>query len=358
MILPPKTIIKIGNCKDVIQTMPENSVQSVITSPPYYGLRDYGTGKWIGGDPKCLHMRTTKIGKTVKTITGHQGMYDQGSVVGDAIYKTTCPKCGAVRDDEQLGLEETPELYISSLVSVFAEVHRVLREDGTVWVNLGDSYYNYRPKGGQSMPKQTVSKTAQDLPSYNPKRANKLHNYKEKDLIGIPWKFAFAMREFGWYLRQDIIWHKPNPMPESVKDRCTKAHEYIFLFSKNKKYYFSNEEIKEPCKYPNDDRGSRGDARRGTNMNSMSGKNGLKKNKRSVWTVTTKPYKKAHFATYPIDLIEPCVLASCPPQRYILDPFAGAGTTGLVAKKNNRHSVLIELNPDYKKLIEERLRDG
>lgn len=301
--------------------MPDESIQSVITSPPYYGLRDYGTGKWIGGDVNCPHKRTTKIGKTVKTITGHQGMYDQGSVVGDAIYKSVCPKCGAVRSDEQLGLEETPELYISSLVSVFAEVHRVLRNDGTVWVNLGDTYG------------------------------------KEKGLIGIPWKFAFAMQEFGWYLRQDIIWHKPNPMPESVKDRCTKAHEYIFLFSKNKSYYFDNEAIKEPCKYPNDDRGSRGDARRGTKMNSMSGKNGLKKNKRSVWTVSTKPYKKAHFATYPIDLIEPCVLASCPPQRYILDPFAGAGTTGLVAKMHNRHSVMIELNPDYKELIEERIQD-
>ena len=301
--------------------MPDESIQSVITSPPYYGLRDYGTGKWIGGDVNCPHKRTTKIGKTVKTITGHQGMYDQGSVVGDAIYKSVCPKCGAVRDDQQLGLEETPELYISSLVSVFAEVHRVLRNDGTVWVNLGDTYG------------------------------------KEKGLIGIPWKFAFAMQEFGWYLRQDIIWHKPNPMPESVKDRCTKAHEYIFLFSKNKSYYFDNEAIKEPCKYPNDDRGSRGDARRGTKMNSMSGKNGLKKNKRSVWTVSTKPYKKAHFATYPIDLIEPCVLASCPPQRYILDPFAGAGTTGLVAKMHNRHSVMIELNPDYKELIEERIQD-
>ena len=301
--------------------MPDELIQSVITSPPYYGLRDYGTGKWIGGDVNCPHKRTTKIGKTVKTITGHQGMYDQGSVVGDAIYKSVCPKCGAVRSDEQLGLEETPELYISSLVSVFAEVHRVLRDDGTVWVNLGDTYG------------------------------------KEKNLISIPWKFAFAMQEFGWYLRQDIIWHKPNPMPESVKDRCTKAHEYIFLFSKNKSYYFDNEAIKEPCKYPNDNRGSRGDARRGTKMNSMSGKNGLKKNKRSVWTVSTKPYKKAHFATYPIDLIEPCVLASCPPQRYILDPFAGAGTTGLVAKMHNRHSVMIELNPDYKELIEERIQD-
>ena len=321
MVLPPKTIIKIGDCKDILQTMPKKSIQAVITSPPYYGLRDYGTGKWVGGDSNCPHKRTTKIGKTVKTITGHQGMYDQGSVVGDAIYKKTCPKCGAVRDDQQLGLEETPELYISSLVSVFAEVHRVLRNDGTVWVNLGDTYG------------------------------------KEKGLIGIPWKFAFAMQEFGWYLRQDIIWHKPNPMPESVKDRCTKAHEYIFLFSKDKNYYFDNEAIKEPCKYPNDDRGSRGDVRRGTKMNSMSGKNGLKKNKRSVWTVSTKPYKKAHFATYPIDLIEPCVLASCPPQRYILDPFAGAGTTGLVAKMHNRHSVMIELNPDYKKLIEERIRD-
>ena len=182
--------LRIGSCLKVLQELPDNYFHTCVTSPPYWGLRDYGTGKWVGGDVNCPHKRTTKIGKTVKTITGHQGMYDQGSVVGDAIYKSVCPKCGAVRIDEQLGLEETPELYINNLVNVFAKVYRVLRNDGTVWVNLGDTYG------------------------------------KEKSLIGIPWKFAFAMQEFGWYLRQDIIWHKPNPMPESVKDRCTKSHEY------------------------------------------------------------------------------------------------------------------------------------
>ena len=273
--------IKKGNCLDVLKTLPKKHFHTCVTSPPYWGLRDYQT-------------------------------------------------------DGQLGLEETPEEYVQSLVGVFQDVRRVLRDDGTVWLNLGDSYYNYRPGKGQELPKQTVSKTNQDLPVTVSRRANKQEGLKEKDLVGIPWRVAFALQADGWYLRQDIIWHKPNPMPESVEDRCTKSHEYIFLLSKNKKYFYDHKEIKEKA------------------VDEMVCE---KKNKRSVWTVITKPYAKAHFATYPPDLIEPCILAGCPKDGFVLDPFGGAGTTGLVADRLDRNCVLIELNGDYAEIAEERLND-
>jgi len=289
-----------GECRKVLQSMDANSINTCVTSPPYYGLRDYGV-------------------------------------------------------DGQIGLEQTPEEYVDAMVSVFREVHRVLRDDGTLWLNIGDSYYNYRPGKGQSMPKQSVSASKQDLPDNCPRRGNKLEGLKEKDLIGIPWMLAFALRADGWHLRQDIIWNKPNPMPESVKDRCTKAHEYIFLFSKQPRYYFDADAIKEPAIYAGDNRGARKDSRRGTKMNSMSGVTGEFKNKRSVWTVTTKPYKGAHFATFPKDLIQPCILAGAPEGGKVLDPFAGSGTTLAVAVENNRHGVGIELNPDYVKLAFSRL---
>jgi DNA modification methylase len=309
-----------GDCRETLKELPEKCINTCITSPPYWGLRDYGTGEWIGGDPNCPHMRTTKISKD--TSTGHKAMFEQGNVVGDAIYKNECPKCGAVRKDSQLGLEETPEEFVENLVKVFREVKRVLRDDGTVWLNLGDSYYNYRPGKGQAPPKQTVSNTNQDLPKEVARRANKIEGLKEKDLVGIPWRVAFALQSDGWYLRQDIIWHKPNPMPESVQDRCTKSHEYIFLLSKNPKYYFDNEAIKEDAEPE-------------------------KRNKRSVWTITTKPFKGAHFAVFPSDLIEPCILAGCPKDGVVLDPFMGSGTTGMVAQELGRKWIGCELNPEY-----------
>ncbi|BCU95894.1 MAG: hypothetical protein CM15mV10_2830 [uncultured marine virus] len=241
-----KDTILFGDCKETLSAFLPQSARTCVTSPPYYGLRDYGTATWIGGDPNCNHRRDSKV-KPENCNTGHKN-HDEMAGVGDAIYKTVCPKCGAIRQDSQIGLEETPEEYIENLVNVFRSVRDVLTDDGTLWVNLGDSYYNYRPGKGQSYPKQSVSKTKQDLPDECNKRGNKLDGLKEKDLIGIPWMFAFAMRKDGWYLRQDIIWHKPNPMPESVKDRCTKSHEYIFLFSKNRKYFYDNEAIKEPVK--------------------------------------------------------------------------------------------------------------
>ncbi len=289
-----------GECRKVLQSMEAQSINTCVTSPPYYGLRDYGV-------------------------------------------------------DGQIGLEQTPDEYVTAMVEVFREVHRVLRDDGTLWLNIGDSYYNYRPGKGQSMPKQSVSATKQDLPDSCPRRGNKLEGIKEKDLIGIPWMLAFALRADGWHLRQDIIWHKPNPMPESVKDRCTKAHEYIFLLTKQPRYYFDADAIKEPAIYAGDNRGARKDSRRGTSMNSVSGVTGDFKNKRSVWSVTTKPYRGAHFATFPPDLIEPCVLAGSPVGGSVLDPFAGSGTTLAVAQQHGRKGVGIELNPEYVKLAFARL---
>ena len=346
-----------GDCRETLKTVTNSSVQMCVTSPPYYGLRDYGTGTWIGGDSNCNHMRDTKVNPS-NCITGHKN-HDKMAGVGDAIYKTKCPKCGAVRQDSQIGLEQTPEEYIDQLVQVFREVHRVLKDDGTLWVNIGDSYYNYRSGKGQALPKQTVSKTNQDLPQVNPKRGNKLKGLKEKDLIGIPFMLAFALRNDGWYLRQDIIWHKPNPMPESVRDRCTKSHEYIFLLSKSRSYYYNHEAIKEPVKQDwgtrNRDNGKYHKAGTGLSPHTGLTKSYTTKNKRSVWSVTNRPYKQAHFATFPPDLILPPILAGSREGDIVLDPFMGSGTTAMVAVQNKRHYIGCELNEDYGELIDSRM---
>tara|TARA_R100001129_G_scaffold56398_1_gene38825 strand:+ start:850 stop:1938 length:1089 start_codon:yes stop_codon:yes gene_type:complete len=346
--------IKIGDCIEVLKTLPKNHFDTVVTSPPYYGLRDYNTGTWVGGDPNCPHKRLTKISKD--TATGHANMYDHGDVVGDAIYRQKCPICGAERQDSQIGLELTPQDYVRRLVEVFRGVRDTLKEDGTVWLNLGDTYHNYRADGLNV--KQTLHKDKHDQPEVSPNRANKIQGLKEKDLMGIPWRVAFALQEDGWYLRQDIIWHKPNPMPESVKDRCTKAHEYIFLLSKNSHYYFDNEAIQEEAKdWGTRDRSNGKYHNEGTGLSPHTGleKSYETKNKRSVWTVNTKPYKEAHFAVFPTDLIEPCIKAGCPKDGHVLDPFGGSGTTGLVADRLNRNATIIELNKDYVEIAEDRL---
>jgi len=253
-----------------LKLLADQSVNTCVTSPPYWGLRDYNGEK------------------------------------------------------EQLGLEATPQEFVDNLVAVFSEVKRVLRDDGTVWLNLGDTY-------------------------------------KKSNLVGIPWRVALALQEDGWYLRQDIIWSKPNPMPESIKNRCTKAHEYIFLFSKNAKYYYDNEAIKEDAKFPGGPISAHA-IRKGVGDPKMQTRGGLhkiganaKRNKRSVWTITTKPFKEAHFATFPKDLIEPCVLAGCPEGGTVLDPFGGSGTTAQVANDNQRDSILCELSAEYIEIAKKRL---
>ena len=298
-----KDTILFGDCRETLKEF-TSKARMCVTSPPYYGLRDYGG------------------------------------------------------EDSQIGQEQTPEEFIDELVKVFREVRNVLTDDGTCWVNLGDSYYNYRPGRGQGLVKQTVSNTKQDLPDVCPRRGNRLEGLKEKDLIGIPWMFAFAMRADGWHLRQDIIWHKPNPMPESVRDRCTKAHEYIFLFSKQKNYFYDNEAIKEPAKdWGTRDRTNGKYHNEGTGLQPHSGltKSYEKKNKRSVWTVNKKPYKGAHFATYPPELIEPCIKAGSEVGDIVLDPFMGSGTTAAVAKSLGRDYIGCELHEDYGNLIEKRV---
>jgi site-specific DNA-methyltransferase (adenine-specific) len=277
-----------GDALTVLRGMPAESVHCCVTSPPYYGLRDYGM-------------------------------------------------------TEQIGLEKTPDEYVEKLVDVFREVRRVLRNDGTLWLNLGDAY-SWGVQSGDCF-----------VPS--------------KNLLGIPWRVAFALQADGWILRQDIIWHKPNPMPESVRDRCTKAHEYLFLLSKQARYYYDREAVREEPKPHN--AGKMRAPKCGPNrpkydsLASNSGNVSEKKydeikgaNRRSVWTVNTKPYSGAHFATFPPDLIEPCILAGCPEGGTVLDPFGGAGTTAVVAYNMHRRSILIDLNPEYIDLAQRRIDDA
>ena len=300
--------ILFGDCRETLKQFDEKA-RMCVTSPPYYGLRDYGG------------------------------------------------------EEKQIGLEQTPEEYIEQMVEVMSLVRDCLTDDGTLWLNIGDSYYNYKSGTGEYA-KQSFAKNRQDLPMKTPKRANKLKGFKDKELMGIPWMLAFALRKDGWHLRQDIIWNKPNPMPESVKDRCTKAHEYIFLLTKERDYYYDNEAIKEKAV------GERWGGNTPINMNNTKDTDnqfsGLtrqrkmvydKRNKRSVWTVNKKPYKGAHFAVYPPELIEPCILAGSEKGDIVLDPFMGSGTTAAVAKSLGRDYIGCELHEDYGNLIQKRVRE-
>jgi DNA modification methylase len=290
--------------------LPDGSMNMCVTSPPYWGLRDYG----------------------------HDG---------------------------QLGLESTPEQYVANMVEVFREVKRVLRDDGTLWLNIGDSYA--RQGGRESDQPRHWDGREDSVGSMHHTRIASDIGLKPKDLVGIPWMLAFALRADGWYLRQDIIWHKPNPMPESVTDRCTKAHEYLFLLSKSERYYYDNETIQEQAtgRDPGNKKHKYEEAYVNSNTEEHRTKAGLNdvgarktRNRRSVWTVSTRPYRGAHFATFPPALIEPCILAGCPKGGTVLDPFGGSGTTAEVALKNGRSVVLNELNPEYIKLAEARIAEA
>lgn len=347
-----------------LKTMADESVDCIITSPPYYGLRDYGTGKWIGGDANCPHYRVSK--RSDATSTGHKAMVDSGHPVGDAIYKTVCPLCGAVREDKQIGLEETPEQYVQRLVEVFREAKRVLKDDGTFWLNIGDTYNTssyHKTVESNGYGKQGTNKGSYENVVDRPF----VDNCKEKDLIGIPWMLAFALRADGWYLRQDIIWSKPNPMPEPIKDRCTKSHEYIFLFSKKRNYFFDYQAIQEDCvsDVKEDSNIKFGGTKYGDNDDKhyqmYSGnayKPTSKRNKRDVWSISVQPTKEAHFATFPEELVENCIKAGCPKNGIVLDTFFGSGTTGLVAHNMGRHFVGIELNPEYIEIAKRRVSKG
>jgi len=287
--------IVVGDSLSILREIPDGVVNCCVTSPPYWGLRDYG-------------------------------------------------------NDGQMGLDKTPEEYVKNMTALFREVRRVLRDDGTLWLNLGDSYNGSGPSGGQG--KQYTNKGSQGTVTKN------VDGLKTKDLCGIPWRVAFALQSDGWYLRSDIIWSKPNPMPESVTDRPTKAHEYIFLMAKSQTYYYDAEAIKEPAvtgfNGSHFDTGKTAVHQLGRTQDGERFDDGLR-NKRSVWEVPTKPFPEAHFATFPPDLIKPCILAGCPEGGVVLDPFGGAGTTGLVAATYGRDFVLCELNPKYAEMARKRV---
>uniref|UniRef100_A0A6M3LCF7 site-specific DNA-methyltransferase (cytosine-N(4)-specific) n=1 Tax=viral metagenome TaxID=1070528 RepID=A0A6M3LCF7_9ZZZZ len=339
-----------GDCAAVLADLPEKSVNCCVTSPPYWGLRDYGTAEWEGGEAECDHTRPDRQGASGERATRTTGH--------DDIYRDLCGKCGARRIDSQLGLEATPEEYVDKLVEIFRQVRRVLRDDGTVWLNLGDSYGGLAGGNNGVPPEWQRAGRGQS-------RVTKIRaaGTRTKDLCGIPWRVAFALQADGWYLRQDIIWAKPNPMPESVTDRCTKAHEYIFLLSKSARYWYDAEAIKEEAI------GTGGGAFGKVLMADVAAKSGAQarryerpdyreigRNRRSVWTVATQPYSEAHFATYPAKLIEPCILAGCPAGGVVLDPFIGSGTTAEVCATKGRGCIGIELNREYMELAIRRIR--
>jgi DNA modification methylase len=305
-----------GDCIEGLRTLPDASVHCCVTSPPYWGLRDYG----------------------------HDG---------------------------QIGLESTPEAYVARMVEVFREVRRVLRDDGTCWVNLGDSY----AANAATSKKIGESHRGSDTPTLNQPHQCRVSvrggewRIKAKDLVGIPWRVAFALQADGWWLRQDIIWHKPNPMPESVRDRCTKAHEYVFLLTKSERYYYDAEAVseasvclrgpgnKKPLKGVEED-GEKHRTRAGLHLAAERWRQDgppLSRNRRSVWTITTKPYSGAHFAVMPPDLVEPCIKAGCPEGGTVLDPFVGSGTTLAVAAELGRSGIGCELNPAYIALAQQRI---
>ena len=301
-----------GDSLEVIKTLPDNSVNCCVTSPPYWGLRNYGV-------------------------------------------------------EGQLGLEKTPEEYVGKMVAVFREVRRVLKDDGTLWLNLGDSYSgsgkgtwgsDEARENNRSRIKETYIPTKDECPL----AGNVPSGLKPKDLIGIPWRVAFALQADGWYLRQDIIWHKPNPMPESVTDRCTKAHEYVFLMSKSARYYYDAEAIAEvsaglgetSIRFGGNKYGDSDDPKHQTKSGNVYTDKGTR-NHRSVWTVATRPFKEAHFAVFPPDLIKPMILAGCPTGGVVLDPFVGSGTTAIVARELGRRFIGIELNPEYADMARRRV---
>lgn len=355
-----------GDCRAVLPQLPAGSVHCCVTSPPYWGLRDYGTGTWEGGDEGCDHSRMVSSGSSTLKNDGRPaeqvGWCDADYAGKTFKYRDVCGKCGARRIDSQIGLESSLDEYVATMVEVFRQVRRVLRDDGTLWLNLGDAYasqgarvhggWNGDSYDGGNNPQRIVGQkmgAPMDL---------KAAGLKPKDLCGIPWRVAFALQADGWYLRQDIIWHKPNPMPESVTDRCTKAHEYVFLLSKSARYYFDADAIREDS--------VKGDAIAGArNYTGINGRERLSqteddringRNRRSVWTIPTQPYAAAHFATFPQKLIEPCIKAGCPEGGVVLDPFLGSGTTAYVARRLSNKAVCIELSEEYMALVVRRLR--
>jgi DNA modification methylase len=341
-----------GDARQRLRDLDAESVHCCLTSPPYFGLRDYGTAQWEGGDGACEH----SVGGQVQDSKAPGAIV---SGVRPGVDASRCRKCGARRVDQQIGLEATPDAYVAELVAVFRAVKRVLSDDGVVFLNLGDSYAA-TTKGSSGKGEKQITNAGTILAD---RRGSVPLGLKPKDLIGIPWRVAFALQADGWYLRQDIIWQKPNPMPESVQDRCTKSHEYLFLLSKRDRYWYDADAISEVATSAERTRNGPSSFRErpsnGVWENSPGAWMGISasgnRNRRSVWTIATEPSSLAHFAMMPTALAELCIKAGCPSGGTVLDPFAGAGTTGLVADRLGRNAVLIELNPANAAMADQRL---
>ena len=360
-----KSLILIGDARKRLAELPAGSARTCITSPPYFGLRDYGTASWEGGDENCQHTISAKD-------ADNKAVFSERVTRGD---RSGCVNCGAMRVDSQIGLEPTPDAYVAEMVELFREVWRVLADNGTLWLNLGDSYVGGKGQSGQGSPDfqaerakngesinqayHQIAGSKQTRPTDDRAKMREA-GLKPKDLIGIPWRLAFALQADGWYLRSDIIWAKPNPMPESVRDRPTKSHEYVFLLSKSPRYYYDHEAIKEDGVIAAGTKGAKGSAERqgikGVNARPPEYKvyDG-KRNKRDVWTISTKPFKGAHFAVMPEALVEPCVLAGSAEGDTVLDPFTGSGTVAVVANRHGRDFIGTELNPEYGEIAYNRI---
>lgn len=350
--------IYVGDALEVLRTLPDESVQCCVTSPPYFQLRDYQTGRWVGGRKNCDHKGTPLASSS--SLQGYSS--DSVKIRTECVpMKSVCRKCGARRIDKQIGLEEAPAAYVEKLVVVFREVRRVLKRNGVLWLNIGDSYCG---GGGFSAGAPSVGEsksgkygTVGALKAGGIKPCGRL---KPKDLCGIPWLLAFALRADGYYLRNEIVWYKPNVMPESVTDRCSKAHEQLFLLTKSGQYFFDHDSIKEPCKFPEGSWGSTkkldckeyrsfyGEGRRW--------KGGPLRNPRTVWEIPTQPSRVKHYAGFPEKLVERCLLAGSKPGDVILDPFVGSGTSLAVAHRMGRVGIGIDLSADYAKIARERVK--
>ncbi len=370
----PQTTLYLGDCRTVLAELPAESVHCAITSPPYWGLRDYGIEPvvWAQRDgfrPGCPHewvegSKEGEIWNAGKALS-HGGTKQKSRSENPEQWSrvshkhATCLLCGAWRGT--LGLEPTPQLYVQHVVEIMREVRRVLRTDGTVWLNMGDSYSQDAKWGGASGGKNYTSAAG----GYS--RERKHTGLKPKDLCGIPWRVAFALQEDGWWLRSDIIWSKPNPMPESVTDRPTRSHEYIFLLTKAATYYYDNEAVREPILPQSAVRIAKGykgkflartreaDPREVRDGGIDANRVPSGRNRRSVWQIPTQPYARAHFATYPEKLVEPCIKAGCPKDGVVLDPFVGSGTTGVVARHLGRRFIGIDCKASYLDMARDRI---
>lgn len=373
-----------GDATDVLSALPDSSVHCVVTSPPYYGLRDYGTGRWVGGDPACRHTAARRTARPRRTNSAPLAATDAASKGRFP----RCGRCGAVREDRQHGLEATPEDYVDRLRGMFTQLHRVLVPEGTVWLNLGDSFSAEPPgRTRDPMANSTLNGAAAAATLRDSVRAagvDRTAALPRKNLLGMPWRTAFALQADGWIIRNAIVWHKPNAMPESVTDRLSTRYEMLFLLVKQRKYYFDLDAIREPLARPNavSQNIAVGGANKGRHAgigatarrrgNTTTGKYGADpatsawrgqavaqtgarhnarhpqgKNPGDVWSLSTRPLREAHFAAFPVDIPLRCIAAGCPPEGIVLDPFSGAATTGLAARQLGRAYVGIDLNPEF-----------